>query len=103
MSRLKPPKSRTTIDPEALALSALVFIAEDRSRLAGFLGASGLDPSGLAAAAADPGTLSAVLDYLVSDESLLLVFADHVQIDPAAVEPARHALAGGSLASKTSR
>ena len=103
MSRLKPPKSRTTIDAEALALSALVFITEDPARLARFLADSGLEPGGLAATASDPGTLTAVLGYLVSDESLLLVFADHAQVDPAAIEPARHALASGSAAPKTSR
>lgn len=102
ISRLKTPKTKAAIDPEALAASALAFLAEDRARLSRFLADSGLDPSGLAAAASDPGTLAAVLDHIVSDESLLLVFADHAGVDPAAIEPARYALAEGG-GSKTKR
>lgn len=103
MSRLKSPRTTRSVDPEALALEALVYLAEDHSRLSRFLAESGMQPGELAAAAADPATLCAVLDYLVSDESLLLVFADHAQVPPETIEPARQALANGPPSARTRR
>jgi DNA polymerase IV len=53
---------------EAIAISALSFIASDPERLDRFLAVTGLDPAALRAAAGAPGFLSGVLDYLCSDE-----------------------------------
>jgi hypothetical protein len=75
-----------------MAITALTFIAQDSDRLGRFLALSGLDPGNLRQAAADPAFLTGVLDYLSSDEALLVAFATDVGIDPAAVEAARHLL-----------
>ncbi len=76
-----------------LALTALVFLAGDAPRLGRFLTLTGIDPDQLRAAADAPETLLAVLDYLLSDESLLLVFTASTGIAPETVFPARTVLA----------
>ncbi len=58
------------------------------------LAISGLGPQQLRPAAAEPGFLAGVLDYVSADESLLLGFADHAGIDPADVLRAQAALSG---------
>jgi len=60
---------------QSLALEALTFLAEDTQRLARFLGLTGMSPGDLRGAAGSSETLLAVLDHLMADESLLLVFA----------------------------
>lgn len=79
---------------ETTAISALGFLAADETRLERFLALSGLGPHNLRRAAADPGFLAAVLDYIVADERLLLAFAAHESLDPAKVARARESLGG---------
>jgi hypothetical protein len=86
-------KSLTREDAEALALAALAFLGRDEERIGRFLGLSGLDPSGLRKAAAEPGFLLAVLDHLAQDEALLIAFATEEGIAPERVGEARHLLA----------
>jgi Protein of unknown function (DUF3572) len=81
---------------EALAVHAISFLADDPKRLARFLALSGLDPERIRSAAGEAGFLAGVLDYLGSDDGLLLSFAAHVAIDPAEISRARTALAGES-------
>ena len=80
-------------EAEAIGLSALLFLTEDEARLTRFLSETGLSPADLGAAAARPEMLGAVLDYLLADESLLLVFAAHAAIEPGTIAPAQAALA----------
>jgi Protein of unknown function (DUF3572) len=75
-----------------MAIAALTFIAQDTDRLGRFLAMSGLAPDGVRTAAAEPGFLVGVLDYLSSDETLLVAFASDAGIDPTAVETARRLL-----------
>lgn len=88
-----PPKTLAP-DPEALAIAALGFLAEDQERLGRFLAITGLDPATLRAAARAPGFLGAVLDHLLADESLLLAFAANHQLVPASIASARTRLGG---------
>ncbi len=81
---------------EGIGLAALVFMTEDGDRLGRFLNETGLSPGDLKASAGTPEGLAAVLDYLLGDESLLMVFAAGAGIEPAAVAPAREVLAGGA-------
>jgi hypothetical protein len=87
-------------DAEAIGLAALVFLTEDGERLGRFLSTTGLSPAELRATAGTSEGQGAVLDYLLSDESLLMVFAAGSAIDPAAIAPARDALVGGSDAKR---
>lgn len=88
-------KQRLTTDAaEALALNALSFLASDADRLTRFMQLTGLSPDTLRAQAAEPATLSSVLDYLLSDQTLLLVFAADVGVAPEQVEDARALVSG---------
>jgi len=86
--RPKPTRSGA----EELAVAALAFIAQEPDRLRRFLDLSGLDPANLRQAAAEPGFLTGVLDYVSGDEGLLVAFAADAGIDPTAIETARQLL-----------
>jgi hypothetical protein len=79
---------------ETLAIQGLGFLAADMERLEPFLSLTGLQPANLRAAAAGPGFLAGVLDYLASNEKLLLLFAAEFGVDPASVVRARDTLGG---------
>jgi hypothetical protein len=90
--RLGSTKSLSRAEGESIAISALGFLAADPDRLSRFLGLSGLGPHNLRAAAADPGFLAAVLDYMMADERLLLEFAGGEKLSPETAAAARRAL-----------
>lgn len=77
---------------ESIALQALAFLASEPDRLARFLALTGIGPADLRAAVEKPETLAAVLEHLLGDESLLLIFTSGAQIDPAAIAPAHSVL-----------
>jgi hypothetical protein len=78
---------------ERLGIQALGFLAADPARLAGFLAASGYHPAEIRARAGSAEFLAGVLDHLLGDESLLLVFTSEAGIDPKHVASARRTLA----------
>jgi hypothetical protein len=78
---------------QSIALTALVFLAEDASRLSRFLALTGIGPEELRAGADTRQMLGAVLDHLLGDESLLLVFSAAKSVPPEAIAPARALLA----------
>ena len=77
---------------ESIAIEVLAFLAGDPARLDRFLALSGLGRDNLRAAAEEPGFLAAILDYLASDESLLLAFAAKAGHAPATIAKARDIL-----------
>ncbi|MEJ8573414.1 DUF3572 domain-containing protein [Microbaculum marinum] len=77
---------------EALALQALSFLAREPERIARFLANAGIGPEQLRQAAGEPGFLGAVLDHLMSDEPLLLMFSEDAGLNPTAVAAARRVL-----------
>lgn len=81
-------------DAEVIGLMALVFVAGEEARLHQFLTATGLAPQQLRSAAGDLATLTAVLDYLMADQSLLLVFAAESGLPPESVVQAHQLLSG---------
>jgi len=76
------------------AIAALGFLAADEDRLERFLALSGLGPHNLRRAAADPAFLTAVLDYILADEKLLIAFAAQQSWPPEQISRARENLAG---------
>jgi hypothetical protein len=86
----RPPYSQQTA--EILAVHALAFIAEDDTRLACFIAATGIDPQSIRDAAREPDFLAGVLDHILADENLLIAFADNAGIDPAEMTRAHQAL-----------
>src|SRR6185437_17180337 len=86
-----PKKALLSMAPEAaeaLAIQALSFIAGDGERLGRFLATTGLGPSEIRTASAQPEFLSGVLEYLASDERLLTAFAAESNIGPDTVDKA---------------
>lgn len=79
---------------EAIALSGLAFLAEDGERLGRFLRLTGIDPQDLMANAGSAATLAAVLEHLLSDESMLLVFAASKGVAPEDIAPAHWLISG---------
>jgi hypothetical protein len=79
---------------EAMAIQALGYLADDPEQLGRFLALTGLGPETIRQAAAEPGFLAAVLDYVTRDETLLLRFAAHAGLSPALLGCARQRLAG---------
>jgi hypothetical protein len=77
-----------------LAIEALGWLAADGDRLQRFLALSGLGPHNLRSAAAEPRFLAAILDYLASNEALLLDFAAENGRKPEDVARAHAALHG---------
>lgn len=79
---------------EKIALSALQFLSDDGDRLERFIALSGLDPSTLRSASRDEGFLQGVLEFILTDEPLLLDFADNAGIDPNSIGKAHYVLVG---------
>ena len=79
---------------EKQAILALGFIAEEPKRLASFLTATGLHADAIRQAAQQPGFLGGVLEHILSDERLVIAFAQSAGIDPAEVARAAAALGG---------
>jgi hypothetical protein len=76
------------------AIAALAWLAADEYRLERFLALCGLGPQNLRKAAAEPRFLAAILDYLTSDEALLVGFARDSARSPEDVTRAHAALRG---------
>ncbi|MGU3494875.1 DUF3572 domain-containing protein [Xanthobacteraceae bacterium A53D] len=74
------PAQRSRADE--IAVTALTFLAGDGERIAGFLEATGLDPSALRQAVQRPDFGAGVLAYLLADEPMLLVFCAHANLKP---------------------
>lgn len=79
---------------ETIALRSLAFLAGDPDRLARFLALSGVGPQDLRARARAPEMLTAVLEHLLADETLLLMFAGDAGLPPEEVARAHAVLAG---------
>ncbi len=78
---------------EEYALKALHFIGAENDRLDRFMALSGLDPDTMREAAANDSFLAAILEYLMGDESLLLVFTSDIGVPPETVKAAWASLA----------
>jgi hypothetical protein len=91
---MKRPLHQSREAAETLAIQALNFLAGDPRELARFLDLSGIEPSGIRAAAAQPEFLAGVLAHLGAHEPLLVAFAEAAGVAPGEVERARATLVG---------
>lgn len=82
-------------DAEKIAIAGLAFLAENPDHLARFLAATGIGPETLRAAAADPAFLAGILEFLMSDDSLLVEFAERQGLRPTLIAIAHHRLDTG--------
>lgn len=94
---MKPKTQKNTEEAEVLALNVLGFLASDAERLQRFMDLSGLDVAAIRAGASQPAFLGGLIDHLLADESLLLVFAAEHDIRPERIAQLRRTLPGASL------
>jgi hypothetical protein len=86
------PSTKAFERARALSVDALVYLANDPEHLGEFLAETGFDPADLRRTAQEPGFAGAMLDYLCSNEALLVAFARNQGLDPNVVEAARQYL-----------
>ena len=75
---MRSPSGRKTLSPkavESLAIEALNLIAGDPALASKFMSLSGFDPGSLRMAARRPDFLAGVLDYVMTDDGLILDLA----------------------------
>ncbi|NMD09225.1 MAG: DUF3572 domain-containing protein [Phyllobacteriaceae bacterium] len=75
-------------------MKLLAYMAANEDLLGRFMGLSGLSPDDLRQGIADPAFQAGVLDFALSDESLLLAFAANAGLDPASLMQARSKMPG---------
>jgi Protein of unknown function (DUF3572) len=86
-------KNRITPErAEILALEALAWLAGRPDDIGRFLNVSGLGAADLRQAVGRPDLLGAVLDFLLTNEPLLLDFCRDASTSAQSVHMARHAL-----------
>jgi hypothetical protein len=91
----RPKPAKLTVDEaEALALQVLAFVLADPKQISRFLALTGSTPQDLREVASSRELQIATLDYLLSDETLLLNYCKEAGIDPARIAPAHALLAG---------
>jgi hypothetical protein len=84
-------------EAQAIALRALIFLAQDAERIERFSALTGINPGDIRALAMDAGFQRALLEHFCADEPLLLEFAAEEKSDPQRVVAACVALGGGGF------
>ncbi|WP_192243687.1 DUF3572 domain-containing protein [Mesorhizobium silamurunense] len=83
-------------EAETLAVRALGFVAGDPELLPRFLAITGIDAQSIRKAAAEPGFLAGVLQFILAHEPTLLRFAEETGTPPAAIGKALRLLPLGN-------
>ena len=83
--------------PESVAIRALGFVASRRGELDRFLSRTGLSPADLKCRPAKPHHLTAILDFLITDENALQEFSRAVNLPPEAAYEARRLVRQGPV------
>ncbi|MCV0397022.1 MAG: DUF3572 domain-containing protein [Rhizobiaceae bacterium] len=86
------PRSTGDLD---LAIAVLAHIASDSILLRRFLDLTGIDASDIRRAAAEPGFLAGVLDFVLAHEPTLIEVAESLGVEPQSLARARRSLAPG--------
>ena len=86
----------STVAANEIAIRALTFMTSDASILSRFLDVTGWTPATLASPGSRSAILATSLDYLMSEEDLLLTFAANSGLDPGEVALAHRALQSGN-------
>lgn len=80
---------------ETTGLAALSFLAGRAEDLSRFLAMTGVDLASFRAAAGQPETWAALLDFIMGEEALAMAFCEENRLTPEALAGARAALPGG--------
>ena len=82
-------------EAERIAIAALAHLAGNDDLMMRFLSVTGITATEIRAAAADPGFLAGVLDFLLGNEPDAVAFAHEHSLPPEDLMRARAALGGG--------
>jgi len=85
----------TVEDAEQTAIAALGFVASDPELLPRFLAITGIEANAIRRAAAEPGFLAGVLDFVAAHEPTLMAFAEASGAKPEDIMVARRLLPAG--------
>lgn len=91
--------AKPAVDPQAVAVSVLTWLAQEPEMLSRFLALTGVDPSGLRAAIHEPAFLEAMLAFVMNHEPSLMAFSVASGTSPEDVEKAYHHFATPGLSS----
>jgi hypothetical protein len=80
---------------ETLAAQAFSWVAEDDERLNAFMAMTGADPADLVRNITSPAFLGTVLDYILTEDQLVIAFCDSRGLPYTAPMQARGLLPGG--------
>ena len=80
---------------ETLAAQAFSWVADDVERLNAFMAMTGAAPSDIVRNANSPAFLGTVLDYILTEDSLVIEFCDSRKLPYTAPMQARGLLPGG--------
>lgn len=83
---------QTTETSEEVAVKALTFLSNDAELMGRFLALSGLDPAQLRSVIAEPSFLSGLLEFMMTDDALLLSFVSNHGLSPEDVAKAKQVL-----------
>lgn len=81
-------------DAETTALKALGYLADSPQALEMFMAQSGVGMTTIRARASERDFLTAVVDFFLANEELLLDFCEATRTDPRAMQMAGHTLGG---------
>ena len=87
-------KTLSVEEAQGIATEALLQLSRDPEQIGRFLAFSGIGPEMIREAASEPGFLAGVLEFYMTDETLLLAFCENAQIRPTMMAAARFALTG---------
>ncbi len=79
---------------EILAFKAIEWLAMHDTYMTRFMALSGLSPGDIMGRSDDKDMLAGIINFLLSDETMLLAFCDDHALDPALPAQAQHRLAG---------
>ncbi|NCP61961.1 MAG: DUF3572 domain-containing protein [Alphaproteobacteria bacterium] len=74
---------------ELIAVKAVQYLAQNPDALGGFLAYAGIGPADLKTAISSPEFLAGTLDYMMTDEPILLDFAGTMELSPQDIVKAR--------------
>jgi hypothetical protein len=82
---------------ETLAAQAFSWVAEDADRLNAFMAMTGASPADVVANAASARFLGTVLDFILTEDRLVIQFCDSCALPYTSVMQARAVLPGGEV------
>ena len=94
MRSFEKNSSNNTLAADAIAAEALSWMVSDPELLGRFFALTGVDAGDIRNAAADPGFLTGVLDFIMAHEPTLMAFSEASGIKPDKIANASRALNG---------